>query len=206
MSAGFPVQTGTRFSASAGARAPSPRLIARSAALQREDPPVGRRQCCRERSARQERQGLQVSAPPQTQSARSSCPPLGGRERQPTRDREFARSSARVCALSGSARPLGLQQVAAEGDWGSGLNPGGPASWPKGLKECEGGAGQGAAAGSGRASSGCGAASERCACPGARSTRLPGVSPGRSEPGAQGWVRCSYAGQPRPFPTWVGEK
>lgn len=106
-----------------------------------EDQRAGRRQCCRERGARPERQGLQVSAPPQTQSARGRCPPLGGRERQPSRDREFARSSSRVCALTGAARPLGLQQVAAEGDWGSGLNPGGSACWPEGLKECEGGAG-----------------------------------------------------------------
>lgn len=74
------------------------------------------------------------------QSARGRCPPPGGRERQPSRDREFARSSARASALTGATGPLVLQQVAAEGDWGSGLNPGGPASLPEGLKECEGGA------------------------------------------------------------------
>lgn len=97
----------------------------------REDQSVGRRQCCRERGARPERQGLQVSAPPQTPSARGRCPPLGGRERQPSRDREFARFSGRVCALTGAARSLCLQQVAAEGDWGSGQNPARSASWPE---------------------------------------------------------------------------
>lgn len=151
-----------------------------------EDQPVGRRQCCRERGARPERQGLQVSAPPQTQSARGRCPPPGGRERQPSRDREFARFSGRVCALTGAARSLCLQQVAAEGDWGSGQNPGGSASWPEGLKECEGRAGRRSWLGTRvqRLRD-----SIRALCVSRRSVgsaRLPGLSPGRSEPGALG--------------------
>lgn len=142
MSAGFPVQTGTRFSASAGARAPSP-SDARSLVLL---PCCGRTR----RSGAANAAGSAARAPSakdsrsqprrRLQSARGRCPPLGSRERQPSRDREFARSSAGASALTGAARPLGLQQVAEEGDWGSRLNPGRPASLPEGLKECEGGA------------------------------------------------------------------
>lgn len=71
---------------------------------------------------------------------------------QPSRDREFARSTCpRVCALTGAARPLGLHQVAAEGGWLLRAAPGRAGF----LARRAGGsakAGRGGAAGSGRAS------------------------------------------------------
>lgn len=91
--------------------------------------------------------------------------------KQPFRHRELARPTARVCTLTGAARSLGLHQVAAKGDWGSGCTRAGRLLGPKGWRSAK--VGRGGAVGSGRASSGCGAASECSACPGTRSARLP---------------------------------
>lgn len=143
------------------------------------------------------------------QSARGCGPPPGGRERDNRLAIESLRDSLPVCALS-LERPdsPGLQQVAAEGDWGSGVNPGGPASWPEGLKECEGGAGQGGAARPARDARPAAAGQHPSAARVRAHDRLGSLACHRAgaNPGLRGWVRCSYAGQPRPFPTWVGEK
>lgn len=164
MSAGFPVQTGTLFTASAGARAPAPSAI-RSLCWPAAGGPADR-------------------APPVLQG--SGAHVLGARtpglspaavrhraavSKQPFRHRELARPTAHVCTLTRAARSLGLHQVAAKGDWGSGCTRAGRLLGPKGWRSAK--VGRGGAVGSGRASSGCGAASERSACPGTRSARLP---------------------------------
>lgn len=173
MSAGFPVQTGTRFSASTGARAPAPGKVhspSCPAARGPADPAPPRRQgACPERQDSRSQPGSRHQCAP-SERARPLPPFTAGRP-------WLSLQAPAACGFTNAClfRPMPGCALQCEGH-----NPRGcggwrpraarlhPTAWPEGLRECEGGA---AAARSRRASPGPGAGCERSAFPGTRSTR-----------------------------------
>lgn len=132
------------------------------------------------------------------ESVRGRCPPPGGRERATV-------SRPRVCAIHLPVRVRshwsGPTPGAAPGRRRGRLVAPGCARasrllGPKGWRECEGGAGRRGRLGT-RVRAAAGQLRSALRAPALGRLGSPAPSPGRSEPGAQGWASCRSAGASR---------